>query len=136
MDQEKREQNRTVVFFDGVCHLCNGFVDWAVARDQNKQLLFAPLQGSTAASSLNLKQREKLESVLVLDRGEVFEKSDAVLRVLSRLPRWKWTAVFRLFPRALRDAAYDFVARNRYRWFGKKETCRLPTPEERQSILP
>lgn len=128
--------NRPVVFFDGVCHLCNSFVDWVVRHDRDKRILFAPLQGETAANHLTPEQRKELSSVLVKDGDRILEKSEAVLRVLAELPGWKSLATLRLIPRPLRDLVYDFVAKNRYRWFGKYETCRVPTPEERQSILP
>lgn len=128
--------SKPVVFFDGVCHLCNGFVDWIVTRDRDQKILFAPLQGGTAKDHLAQDQRQALDSVLVLSQGRIFEKSEAVLLILAHLPRWRWTRVFRWIPLAWRDRAYDLVARNRYRLFGKSETCRIPTPEERSVILP
>ncbi|MFN7729866.1 MAG: thiol-disulfide oxidoreductase DCC family protein [Bdellovibrio sp.] len=127
---------KPIVFFDGVCHLCNGFVDWIVARDQGQKILFAPLQGETAAQNLTQDQRQALESVLVLSQGRILSKSSAVLLILEHLPGYYWTGLFQIVPLFLRDLVYDFVARNRYRWFGKSETCRLPTPDEKQVLLP
>ncbi len=132
----KDVQNQAVVFFDGVCHLCNSFVDWVVARDTSRRLLFAPLQGQTAAERLSRRQRDALSSVLVWDGFQVLEKSEAVLCVFAQIPGYRWTRIARLIPLALRDRIYDFIARNRYRWFGQRETCRLPTAEEKQSLLP
>jgi len=128
--------SKPVVFFDGVCHLCNGFVDWVVARDPEQRILFAPLQGATAEKTLTKDQRQGLSSVLVLSQNEIFEKSSAVLLVFEQLPGYRWTRVFKLIPPFLRDLVYDWVARNRYAWFGKSETCRLPTPNEKSALLP
>jgi predicted DCC family thiol-disulfide oxidoreductase YuxK len=135
MTDSAREQ--TIVFFDGVCHLCNGFVDFAVQRDHERNLLFAPLQGSTAKRSLTPEQREKLDSIMVLNKGRVLENSTAVCQVFSELGGfWRLlSAILRLIPRGLRDFIYSIVARNRYAWFGKSETCRIPTKEERGQIV-
>lgn len=128
--------SKPVVFFDGVCHLCNGFVDWIVAHDPDQKILFAPLQGGTAKDHLTHDQRQALDSVLVLSQGRTFEKSEAVLLILEQLPGYAWTGALRWIPLVLRNGAYDLVAKNRYRLFGKSETCRIPTPEERKVILP
>jgi len=128
-----------IVFFDGICGLCNHFVDWVLPRDHRRALRFSPLQGQTAKERLppeTLEVAESLRSVLVLDANGVHQKSAAVLRVMRYLG-WPWRGflIFALVPRPLRDAIYDYVAKNRYRWFGKKETCRLPTREERELFL-
>jgi predicted DCC family thiol-disulfide oxidoreductase YuxK len=136
MAQQLGTPQKPIVFFDGVCHLCNGFVDWIVARDLDQKILFAPLQGETAAKNLNQDQRQALESVLVLSQGKILSKSSAVLLILEQIPGYGWTRAFQIVPCFLRDLIYNFVARNRYSWFGKSETCRLPTPEEKQVILP
>lgn len=126
-----------VIFFDGVCGLCNAWVDFVLARDKRRQFRFGPLQGKTAKESLQLPAETALDSVTLVDAGGVFRKSDAVSRILIRLGGiWRlggW--LLRLIPRPLRDWGYDFVARHRYRWFGKKETCRLPTPDERARFV-
>lgn len=125
-----------MVFFDGVCHLCNGFVDWAVRRDRERLLTFAPLQGETAERMLNPDQRQGLSTVLLWDEGRILTKSSAVLGITSRLPGWGWTRALGFVPRVLRDFIYDLIARNRYRLFGRREHCRLPAPEEREILLP
>ncbi len=125
----------TVVFFDGVCGLCNGFVDFLVQHDRARVLRYAPLQGATAARFERLPRN--LDSVVVVDGDRVLVKSDAALVVLSRLGGvWRFTAVARVIPRVVRDAVYDTIARNRYRWFGKREACRVPEPHEARFFLP
>ena len=113
---------RPVILFDGVCHLCNGMVRFVLRRDAAGVFDFAPLQGEFARGRFNL------DSLVLLDAGKVYAAEDAVLRILARL-RWPWPLVARiarLAPRAVRSWVYRLVARNRYRWFGKHETCALP----------
>lgn len=119
----------TIVFFDGVCGLCSGFVDFLVRHDRTRALRYAPLQGITAAQFERLPRH--LDSVVVVHGDQVLVKSDAALTALSRLGGvWRLTAVARVIPRALRDSVYDLIARNRYRWFGRHEACRIPTADE------
>jgi len=130
-----REEKHPVVFFDGVCSLCNGFIDFLIKVDENNTLRFAPLQGRTARDILGKERVGTLDSIVMVDSG-VFERSDAVLRIFQRLGGpYRLLTVFRLVPRPLRNWAYDHIANNRYRLFGKKDTCRVPTPEERALFL-
>ena len=126
-----------IVFFDGVCGLCNRTVDKLVRMDKKASLRFAPLQGSTAHEILPAGMADALESVVYWREGVVLNGADAALRILTDLGGWR--AVYGLLwivPRALRNAVYRWIARNRYRWFSKREMCRLPTPEERERFLP
>jgi len=124
-----------VVFFDGVCGLCNCTVNWLIRRDRFGILRFAPLQGITAKQILGEKTSD-MNSVIFVQNGVVFEKSEAFF-ALANLPGLglKWLRVFRIFPLGLRDRVYDWIARHRYRWWGKHETCRIPTPAERKFFL-
>jgi len=125
----------TIVFFDGVCGLCNGFVDFLVQHDRTRVLRYAPLQGTTAAQFERFPRH--LDSVVVVHGDRVLVKSDAALTALSRLGGvWRLTAVARVIPRVLRDSVYDLIARNRYRWYGKHEACRIPTADEAAWFLP
>jgi predicted DCC family thiol-disulfide oxidoreductase YuxK len=127
-----------IVFFDGVCGLCNRFVDFALPRDRRRRLLFAPLQGETARGMVDRPDRESLKSVIVVDRQGSHRRSSAVVRVLRRLGGG-WSVLGTLLwlvPKPIRDLAYQLVARYRYRWFGQKDACRVPTPEERARFLP
>jgi predicted DCC family thiol-disulfide oxidoreductase YuxK len=127
--------NRPILFFDGVCNLCNGFVDFLITRDNS--LLFAPLQGLTASHKLSPLLTQTLPSVVLIDeQGRVYLRSAAALRVLTGLGGlWLVLKIFLLLPGFLRDIIYNFIAANRYSWFGKKDSCRLPSLAERDRFL-
>lgn len=131
-------QDRTVILFDGVCHLCSGWVQFAIARDPAANLRFAPIQAAYGQDFLRRRglPLDRFETFYLIDGGAVFEKSTAVLRVVGYL-RWPWPLlkVLWIVPRPLRDWLYDRVARNRYRWFGRRETCLVPTPEIARRFL-
>ena len=123
----------SVIFFDGVCNLCHGLVQFVIARDPQARFHFAALQSEAARrllpAGLN-PDPDHPDSVVLLENGRVYTHSAAVLRILRRLGGgWAVLSAARILPRFLRDAAYRFVARNRYRWFGRQNECWLPTPE-------
>lgn len=140
-----------LVLYDGVCGLCNRSVRFLLRIDRRKVLAFAPLQGPTAAQ---LAKRHgfplatagddagSLRSIVYvrsfgLKRERAHLRSDAVLRILADVGgAWSLLAVFRVVPRFLRDPLYDWVARHRYRWFGKLDSCPLPPPDQRARFLP
>ena len=125
-----------VIFFDGVCGLCNWGVSSLLRIDKGHVFKFAPLQGETARKRLQI-EPQNMESVILSLNGRLYFRSDAVLRSLAPLGRlWRIPMVILAVPRSLRDIVYDFIARHRYRWFGKREVCCLPTPEERLYFLP
>jgi predicted DCC family thiol-disulfide oxidoreductase YuxK len=133
-----------VVFFDGHCHLCDGTVRFLLKHDRSQRLRFAPLQSEGAKNFLtdrNLPNHLPLEgtspgSVLYWNGRELFIESSAALEILRELPYpWPLFRVAHVIPRGLRDAIYRWVARNRYRWFGKSDSCRLPSAEERKRFL-
>lgn len=122
---------RPVIFFDGVCNLCNGFVDFLLRRDREGLFEFAPLQGATARR-LVPRESASLDSIVLWNQGEVTHGADAALLVLERLGGfWGLARVGWLVPASLRGWVYRAVARNRYALFGRRDTCRLPTPAER-----
>jgi predicted DCC family thiol-disulfide oxidoreductase YuxK len=126
-----------IVFFDGVCHLCNGFVDAVILRDPNHNFAFAPLQGSTAESLLSEKDRKNLDSVVYYENGKIYRESTAVLKILSSLSGPAvLSKVFFIIPTFLRDFIYRLIAKRRYHWFGEREFCRLPQAHERKYLLP
>lgn len=129
---------RAVVYFDGLCGLCDRFVMFVLPRDRNHRFKFAPLQGLTAQDRLRGRLSEEgLKTIVLEDAGTLRVRSDAVLAILSRLGgAWKLAGALRIVPRPIRDAAYDLIARRRYRWFGRREACRLPLPDERDRFLP
>lgn len=123
-----------IIFFDGYCVLCNGFVDWLLKEDKNKVLQFASLQGETAKRLLG--PDIQVKTIIYLRNQQQYEKSTAVLKVLSDLGGvWKASVIFILIPTIIRDVIYDLVARVRYQIAGKRDSCRLPTADEKQRIL-
>ncbi len=138
LDQREIEVVRRILFFDGVCGLCNGSIDFVLKRDLRGDFQFAPLQGETARALLTPADVGDLNTVVLLIGGCTYRKSAAVVRVFWRLgPFWQLIGTLLwLIPLPLRNVGYTLVATNRYRFFGKKETCRLPTPEERARFLP
>lgn len=126
-----------IVFFDGVCHLCNGFVDSVITLDTNHVLYFAPLQGETAQALLPAQDRVHLDSVIYYESEKIYTSSTAILKILIKLGGlFELFRFFWIIPRPLRDFVYKIIAHNRYRWFGKREFCRFPLPEERGYLLP
>jgi predicted DCC family thiol-disulfide oxidoreductase YuxK len=127
-----------VILFDGVCNLCNASVLFIIDRDPRGRFAFAPLQSDYAAALLREHgwQGDALTTVLLIEDGRVYDRSSAALRIARGLSGlWPLFSVFRIVPRPLRDLAYDWLARHRYRWFGRTESCRVPTPELRSRFL-
>ncbi len=138
LDNRNEEAVESILFFDGVCGLCNKAVDFVLVRDDQQAIKFAPLQGDTARSLLTPADVENLNTMILWVKGRSYRKSAAAVRVLWRLSLgWKILGTLLwLIPLPLRNLGYTLVARNRYRFFGKKESCRLPTPAERLRFLP
>lgn len=127
---------KPIVYFDGVCGLCNGFIDFVISLDKKNHFLFSPLQSEYAKTHLPEEYTLDLKSVVLQIDGNTYSKSRAVLKVLDLIGGpWKLSIVFQLIPQGIADKIYDLVATNRYKLFGKKETCRLPTPEERMRFI-
>ncbi len=130
-----------VIIFDGVCNLCNGFVNFIIRRDKDAKLKFLPLQSDNADDWLRNKHVDRelirdASTVIFFNQGEVAVKSDAVLKIATFLPfPWRMVRVFRVLPKSIRDKLYDFVAANRYKWFGKKQQCMIPSPEIRERFV-
>ncbi|MCB2378345.1 thiol-disulfide oxidoreductase DCC family protein [Hymenobacter sp. BT635] len=128
------------ILFDGVCNLCNGFVQFIIRRDPAGYFRFASLQ-SEAGRALLAEHGLALagtgpETVMLVEDNRVYTHSTAVLRIARHLGgAWPLLYAFRLIPAFLRDAAYRFVARNRYRWFGQQHACLLPSSELRGRFL-
>lgn len=127
-----------VILFDGVCNFCNGTVNFVLKQDRKDVFRFAALQ-SEAGRKLLEKYKlstEEFDSFVLLDEGKIYKKSAAALRVMNKLPWfWKEVQLFRVIPTPFRDAIYDFIARNRYKWFGKKDQCMIPTLEIKSRFL-
>lgn len=135
------EPGSPTLLFDGVCHLCHGAVQWVIRHDPRAVFRFAALQSAAgqallAGHALALSARPTIDSVVLVDGDRLWVRSDAALEVLRRLGGiWGVLRILRLVPRPIRDAIYDWVARHRYRWFGRRDECWLPTPELRRRFL-
>ena len=131
----------SLVLFDGECHLCNGLVQFVITRDPGGRFRFAPLQAEAgrracAAAGLDLPPGATPNTIVVIQGGRAYVRSDAVLRIAAGLPfPWRFLAVGRMLPRPVRDAVYRLVARNRHRWFGRRRTCPVPRPEVRDRFI-
>jgi predicted DCC family thiol-disulfide oxidoreductase YuxK len=130
-------QDHPIIFFDGVCNLCEGSVQFIIKRDPAGQFRFAALQSEVAQRILSQHQvSSELRSIVLLDGGTISLESDAVLRIGLRLSGYRTLSQLGLLvPRAVRDLVYRFVAARRYRWFGKQEVCMVPTAELRGRFL-
>lgn len=127
-----------VVLFDGVCNLCNGSVQFIIRRDPAGRFRFASLQSEAGQALLRRHglDPEDLFSVILVEDGRVHSRSDAALRIAGGLSGgWRAAGALRVVPRPLRDLVYGLVARNRYRWFGRRDACMIPTPELRARFL-
>lgn len=126
---------KNIIFFDGVCLLCNGFVDFLHILDKSNKFYYAPLQGKTARSVLD-RQLQQLDMVVFRNaRGKIFVKSEAVLEIAATLGGvLSILRFFKIIPTHARDWLYDRIVELRYDWFGKRDTCRMP--EYDKNILP
>ena len=127
-----------IIFFDGICILCNRAVDFLVRRDRKKKFRFASLQSEYSRNFLSQYRPDllNLDSLALYDAGKIYVKSAAVLKIAKHLGLpWSFAAIFYCIPGPLRDWLYDYIARNRYKWFGKRESCRLPDGELRGPSL-
>ncbi len=133
------EAGKKVILFDGVCNLCNGAVQWVIRRDREDLFRFAPLQGEIAQKLARERHIDtgRIDSIVLIDPGVAYYvKSDAALEIARHLKGYGFLPLlFSWLPARLRDGVYDLVARNRYRLFGKKEQCMVPTPELRSKFL-
>ena len=127
-----------IVLFDGVCNLCNGSVQFILKRDRHRKFQFGSLQGKTGQEYLRKYHlpTDQFHSFMLIEANVLYTQSTAVLRVLKHLGRgWQLLYVFIFLPQVLRDGLYKLIATNRFRLFGKKDACRIPTPDERERFL-
>lgn len=127
-----------IILFDGVCNLCNGSVQFIIKRDKKAVFKFASLQSDIGQSILKEYKipAGDLFSIILVENNKAYSRSTAALHIARRLDgAWKILYIGILFPKFLRDSIYDWVAKNRYRWFGKKEECMIPSPAMRERFL-
>ena len=136
--QQDWSQFDKIIVFDGVCNFCNAFVDFVIRHDPPGKFKFGTLQSSPAKEILNRLglSAEDFETFLFLEKGQVFTKSTAALKIASHLTYpWTLLGIFVLVPRAVRDWIYDYIAGRRYQWMGKREVCRVPSAAERERFV-
>ncbi|MBS4172757.1 thiol-disulfide oxidoreductase DCC family protein [Bacillus sp. FJAT-49736] len=128
---------KNIILFDGVCNFCSQSVQFIIKRDPNGIFHFASLQSDIGKELL--KQYgvdENIDSFVYVSEGKAYVKSSAALQVCRRLHGfWKWLYIFYFVPAPIRNSMYDFLAKNRYKWFGKMESCMIPSPEIRSRFL-
>ena len=129
--------HKNIVLFDGYCNLCNGSVNFLIRHDKKRKLRYAPLQSKVG---IKLQQHfpipSETDSIIFVAHGTVWMYSDAILEICRLLPYpLKIFSYMKFFSRKWRDMLYQWTARNRYSWFGKRETCRIPSPEEKELFL-
>jgi len=127
-----------ILLFDGVCNFCNDTVNSLIKIDSRGVIRYTPLQSESGQAMLSAFGRDKqeLSTVVLIADGSIYTKSDAALQIFKYLGGfWHLLRVFKIVPRGIRNVIYDWVARNRYRWFGKKDSCMIPTPEVRGRFL-
>jgi predicted DCC family thiol-disulfide oxidoreductase YuxK len=129
---------QSVIFFDGVCNLCNGMVQFVIERDQKQCFKFASLQSEYAKATLPAQYLDlSMQGTFILmEGGTIYTRSTAALHVAKKLGGvWSLLYGFIIVPKFIRDGLYNYVGKNRYKWFGKQESCWLPTPELRSRFL-
>lgn len=136
--QLQSENEHPILLFDGICNYCNAVVNFIIRHDKKKIIHFAALQSVFGQKLLreNNLPTDVFESFLLLDKGKLYSKSTAGLRLYNKLPwYWKWVQLFWIVPKFLRNWIYSIIARNRYKWFGKKEECMIPTADVKERFL-
>lgn len=129
---------KSLIFFDGVCTLCNNSIDFIIRKDNKGRFLVGSLQDEYSKKILSKYdvQEGYLDSLVLLEKDEVYYRSTAALKIARHLSGlWPIFYPLILLPRFLRDPVYDWIGQNRYRWFGKKDSCRIPTPEEKGKFI-
>ena len=130
--------DHSIVLFDGVCNLCNASVNFVLDRDPRDRFRFAPLQsrlGQRLLRQLEL-STNTIDTIVLIEHNRVYLRSTAALRI-ARCLKWPWPLLFTLIviPKIVRDLIYNWIAKNRIRWFGGRDSCRIPTPELRHRFL-
>ncbi|MGY8713929.1 MAG: thiol-disulfide oxidoreductase DCC family protein, partial [Verrucomicrobiia bacterium] len=134
LNSNRLVKNKKIILFDGVCHLCDWVVLFVLERNKKKDIYFTPLQSDQGAKFLDQFEYPNAfdEKIVFIENGRVFDGSTACLKVAKHLSfPWAFLQVFLVIPKVLRDSIYHIIARNRFRWFGKKDICSLPKTEDK-----
>ncbi|WP_282630540.1 thiol-disulfide oxidoreductase DCC family protein [Empedobacter sedimenti] len=131
-------KTRKIILFDGICNLCNQSVQFIIEHDSKNQFRFASLQSDFGQNFLkeNNLEATQFDSIVFIEDDHFHTKSSAALKISKYLDGiTSWLTIFMIVPKPLRDVVYSFIAKNRYRWFGKNESCWLPTPELKAKFI-
>lgn len=132
------ERNHDIVLFDGVCNLCNSAILFIIKRDKKDRFRFAPLDSDIGKELLSQYHMDstKIDSIVLISGDSAYAKADAALYISKHLTHlWPLLYGFKVIPSFISNKIYDFIARNRYKWFGKKESCMIPTPNLTSKFL-
>jgi len=123
-----------IIIFDGICNLCNKSIGLLIALDKEKQFKYTSLQGKYVKK---LKIKEDIDSIVFYEEGALYYKSTAILKIFRSLRGiWVFTNIFYVIPRFLRDVIYDFIAKYRYKIFGRRQSCCMPNKDEEELFIP
>lgn len=133
------QKDKYIILFDGVCNLCNATVQFVLSRDKNKKFLFSALQSNVAHQLLahQSKYITSLQSIVLIKNNEIYDESTAALHIAKDLSG-AWPLLYYLFiwwPKIIRDSVYKFIAKRRYKWFGKKDSCSIPNVNYKDRFL-
>ncbi|MFM7731040.1 MAG: thiol-disulfide oxidoreductase DCC family protein [Flavobacteriales bacterium] len=132
----EQAMNGPIVYYDGVCGFCNKSVQFILRNDRRGIMKFATLQGTHAQNHLDAKFTQQLDGLVTLIQGKVYFKSSGFLILVPHLAwYWQWMMLGWIFPRFMRDAVYNLIAKYRYVWFGRYDACPIPTPEQRSRFM-
>ncbi|GBF18999.1 MULTISPECIES: thiol-disulfide oxidoreductase DCC family protein [Arenibacter] len=132
-------ENNKIILFDGVCNLCNSSVQYVIRRDKSNAYRFAALQSEIGKKLVEQRgiDTSQIDSIILIEPGVAYyTKSTAALKIARSFGGvWQLTSVFEWIPEKIRDWVYDYIAKNRYKWYGKKEVCMVPSPENNERFL-
>lgn len=132
------DYNYSLILFDGVCNFCNSSVNFIIRRDKKNIFRFASLQSETGQKCLseyNFSHTE-FDTIILIEKGELYTRSTAALRIAKSISGiWKLFYIFIIVPRPIRNYLYDLLSRNRYKWFGKRDACRIPSESEKKKFI-
>jgi predicted DCC family thiol-disulfide oxidoreductase YuxK len=139
MEISELPKEKKIILFDGVCNLCNSSVQYVIKKDKNDEFRFVALQsdlGQKILKHIGIADKNIDSIVLYLPGVAYYYKSSAVIEISKSLQGFiNYGILFRLLPAFLRDSVYDYIAKNRYKWYGKQESCMIPTPELKTKFL-
>lgn len=131
-------KDKPIILFDGLCNLCNGAIQFVIKNDSKEKFLFSSLQGEVGQQILKKYHLplQQLSSFVLLQDDKIYTKSSAAIKVAQQLNGiWKCFYIFNIVPLFIRDGVYNWIAKNRYKWFGKKESCLIPSKNLEQRFL-